>query len=422
MASLYHHFGSKQELLVAIMREAMADLTSCVSEAVEAAGDDPREQLAAAMRAHVRFHTEHRPEVIVADAELRVARGAGPGRDHRAARSPPGALPRVRSSASACTQPGIVTAGVITMCTDVAMWFRSDGPLDADGSPTSSSRWCCGGIDAMSDESALLVDRPRAGRRAADAEPAGEAQRAVEGADGRPAARRFGELGGRRPYRCAVLTGAPPAFCAGGDLVELRHADVEGYAAYCASYQRSRCAIRDLPFPLIAAVNGAAVAGGFELMCMCDMRVASDDAFIVTGDADLGLPTTSGLSLAAAPAGRRRPRALADLVEPRVIGAEAQRWAWSRCCARPARSLARALDMAATIAAKPGDGIRLTRRTSTARSSRATSRRSTPSSSRSARASPTRRCARRSTPSSTALEDLVAHHARSNGSTSSGCG
>ena len=29
-------------------------------------------------------------------------------------------------------QPGIVTAGIITMCTDVAMWFRSDGPLDAD--------------------------------------------------------------------------------------------------------------------------------------------------------------------------------------------------------------------------------------------------------------------------------------------------
>jgi AcrR family transcriptional regulator len=131
MASLYHHFGSKQELLVAIMREAMADLTTCVSEAVDAAGDDPRERLAAAMRAHVRFHTEHRPEVIVADAELRSL--DEPGRSEIIAlRDRHQAIFREPIEALDVAQPGIVTAGVITMCTDVAMWFRSDGPLDAD--------------------------------------------------------------------------------------------------------------------------------------------------------------------------------------------------------------------------------------------------------------------------------------------------
>jgi enoyl-CoA hydratase/carnithine racemase len=175
--------------------------------------------------------------------------------------------------------------------------------------------------------------------------------------------RTIASIGADPAVRCAVVTGAPPAFCAGGDLAELRTADGEDYAAYCASYKALALTVRDLPFPLIAAVNGAAVAGGFELMCLCDLRVAADDATILTGDAALGLPTTSGLSwLLPRLVGDGRARWL-TMVEPRLSGAEAHAIGLVEEIRPADEVLARAVEMAAVIAGKPGDGIRLTRRT-----------------------------------------------------------
>jgi enoyl-CoA hydratase/carnithine racemase len=208
----------------------------------------------------------------------------------------------------------------------------------------------------------LLVDRPHAGVVVLTLNRPAK-RNALSKALVADLLRTFAEVGADAANRCAVITGAPPAFCAGGDLSELRTADDDGYAAYCASYRSLALAIRDLPFPLIAAVNGAAVAGGFELMCLADMRIAADEATFVTGDANLGLPTTSGLSwLLPRLVGAGRARWL-TMVEPRLSGAEAHAIGLVEELRPAGEVVARAVEMAATIAAKPGDGIRLTRRT-----------------------------------------------------------
>jgi methylglutaconyl-CoA hydratase len=83
--------------------------------------------------------------------------------------------------------------------------------------------------------------------------------------------------------RCVILTGAGPVFCAGMDLAEL--AESLNTAADPASVwdDALRLAalydlIYTLPKPTVAAVNGAAVAGGAGLVTVCDLAVAADGA------------------------------------------------------------------------------------------------------------------------------------------------
>jgi 2-(1,2-epoxy-1,2-dihydrophenyl)acetyl-CoA isomerase len=173
----------------------------------------------------------------------------------------------------------------------------------------------------------------------------------------------FAALGGDGRTRCVVLTGAPPAFCAGGDLAELRDGGEGYYATYCEAYRTIARAIRDMPCPLIAAVNGAAVAGGLELACLADLRIASADAFFAGGDARLGLPTTSGLSFIL-PRLVGLGRALSILYgDARIGAAEAQAIGLVEAVVAATEHRGRAIEMASKIAAMPGRGIELTRRT-----------------------------------------------------------
>ncbi|MDB5447462.1 MAG: echA8 12, partial [Phenylobacterium sp.] len=70
---------------------------------------------------------------------------------------------------------------------------------------------------------------------------------------------------------CIVVTGADPAFCAGLDLKNLGTAALSDLPSYSDALTASAA-------PLIAAVNGPAVTGGFEIALACDFIVASERA------------------------------------------------------------------------------------------------------------------------------------------------
>ncbi len=81
--------------------------------------------------------------------------------------------------------------------------------------------------------------------------------------------------------RCVVLTGTGPAFCAGMDLDELRGtlgADSEMVWGDAIKLSTLYDFIYTLPKPTVAAVNGAAVAGGAGLVTVCDLAVSVPDA------------------------------------------------------------------------------------------------------------------------------------------------
>ncbi len=88
------------------------------------------------------------------------------------------------------------------------------------------------------------------------------------------------ELGSDPDVRCVVLASEGPAFCAGFDLGEFEVAlGDEGFAAdLWASSDRWHQRLLTFPVPIVVAVHGAALGGGFDLAMMCDVRLAGPAA------------------------------------------------------------------------------------------------------------------------------------------------
>ena len=89
-----------------------------------------------------------------------------------------------------------------------------------------------------------------------------------------------------------AITGAGTSFCAGADLKDAREADEDGgrYRGPLAEPERSLFELMsDSKKPLMAIMNGPAVAGGCELALSCDLRIAADTAFMQLPEAKRGM-------------------------------------------------------------------------------------------------------------------------------------
>jgi enoyl-CoA hydratase/carnithine racemase len=110
------------------------------------------------------------------------------------------------------------------------------------------------------------------------------------------------ELSADATLRGVVLTGeGDRAFCAGADLKEREGMSDDAVRAMLDAYRSELAWLGSAPFPVVAALNGAALGGGLELALGCDLRIAAPHA-------QLGLPETSLGIIPGAGGTQRLPR------------------------------------------------------------------------------------------------------------------
>jgi enoyl-CoA hydratase/carnithine racemase len=128
----------------------------------------------------------------------------------------------------------------------------------------------------------------------------------------------FERIRAEQRYRCVVITGAgDKAFCAGADLKERNSLSEEQWRSQHEVFERMFCAVRDCPIPVIAAVNGAAYAGGLELVLHCDFAYASSTARFALTEVSLGImPGGGGTQTLPRAVGERRAKELILAARP----------------------------------------------------------------------------------------------------------
>ena len=98
------------------------------------------------------------------------------------------------------------------------------------------------------------------------------------------------EVAADESARVVVLAGAGKAFCAGHNLKEMRaHPTKDWQRALFDQCSRMMMTLTQMPQPIIARVHGIATAAGCQLVGMCDMAVASDNATFATSGINYGL-------------------------------------------------------------------------------------------------------------------------------------
>ena len=157
--------------------------------------------------------------------------------------------------------------------------------------------------------------------------------------------------------RAVVITGGKEFFAAGADVREL--ADLGPIAIFTHDRQRHWRAIAAFPKPLIAAVCGYALGGGCELALCCDFIVAGSNAKFGQPEVNLGmLPGAGGTARLARTVGKALAMQMVLTGQP-IDARDALAAGIAVEVDEPESALARAVELASVIAAKPPLAVRL---------------------------------------------------------------
>ena len=155
----------------------------------------------------------------------------------------------------------------------------------------------------------------------------------------------------------AVLLGRGRAFSAGGDITAMSDMEEATFSRTIGLYMAMAKDFRACPKPVVAAIHGYALAGGFELACLCDIRIAAEGTLFGLPDTPLGLSPTSGMTyLLPRIVGLGRALDL-TLSADNIDAAEAHRIGFVTRVVAPDQLVDAATALARKIAAYPRTGV-----------------------------------------------------------------
>ncbi len=172
----------------------------------------------------------------------------------------------------------------------------------------------------------------------------------------------FTELSEDDGVAAVVLTGAGPAFCSGMDITQFG-GDMENRHRLVETSTLAFDAVADCSRPVVAAVNGPALAGGFALALLCDLRIAAADAEFGYPELPKGIPPSYAAARAVLPATVAQELCLTGRI---VSAKEAHRLSIAREVVPPGEDVVeRGLALAAKIADLPREAVLETKRRTT---------------------------------------------------------
>ena len=168
---------------------------------------------------------------------------------------------------------------------------------------------------------------------------------------------------------CLIITGNGKAFSSGGNVKEMRDGQgifggtpAEIAENYRRGIQRISLAMHSIEIPTIAAINGAAIGAGFDLTCMCDIRIGSEHTLVGETFINLGIiPGDGGAWFLQRLVGYQKAAELT--FSGRLVKAqEAKDLGILLELVNADELLPRAQELAASFASKPPQALRMTKR------------------------------------------------------------